>query len=289
VRLVATPVEFGGVSLIPADKVKQGQKSLVGALVIVPKGASIVEDANQHAQATITPPGKAPYRDFALVMTKDLNQRYADGFPVEHINGEGLGMPEDSQENTNMALNFGIEPLWFRLGIAPNAPFGGAGCGPGCFGGVENAHQAYSNVLTGNADPVTPVFVATAGQEARMHVMVPHTTSRGSTLGIHGHVWQRDPYVCENEAMYGLSGKCISVANGGQLDGSGNPLVGSRNIGNNPVGFAQGGQESLTGYTHFTFRLPKAGGENEVKGDYLFRDKASFGNASGLWGILRVQ
>lgn len=288
VRLVATPVEYGGVGLIPADKVKQGQKSLVGALVIVPKGSTIVEDPNQHAQATVTPPGGAPYRDFALVMTKNLNHRYADGFPVEHMNGEGVGMPEDSQENSNMAFNYGIEPLWFRLGVAPNAPFGGAGCGPGCYGGVENAHQAYSNVLSGNADPATPVFVATAGQEVRMHVAVPHSTSRGSTMGIHGHVWQRDPYVCSGEAMYGLAGKCTSVANGGQVDAAGNPLIGSRNIGDNPVGFAQGGQESLQGYTHFTFRLPKAGGENQVKGDYLFRDKAGFGNASGLWGIIRV-
>lgn len=288
VRLVATPVEFGGVSLIPADRVKQGQKSLVGTLVVVPQGATIVEDPGQHAQATITPPGGAPYRDFALVMTKDQNHRYADGAPVEHMNGEAAGLPEDSQENSAMALNYGIEPLWFRLGVAPNAPFGGAGCGAGCYGGVANAHQAYSNVLTGGADPATPVFTAKAGQEARIHLTVPHTTSRGSTMGIAGHVWQRDPYVCNGEAMYGLIGACTVAGDARLADAAGNPLVGSRNIGHNPLGFAQGGQESLTGYTHFTFRLPKAGGENAVTGDYLFRDKASFGNASGLWGILRV-
>ena len=51
-----------------------------------------MEDANQHAQATITPPGGAAYRDFALVMTKNLNHRYADGVPVEHMNGEGVGL-----------------------------------------------------------------------------------------------------------------------------------------------------------------------------------------------------
>jgi hypothetical protein len=26
-----------------------------------------------------------------------------------------------------------------------------------------------------------------------------------------------------------------------------------------------------------------------VRGDYLFRDQAAFGNTQGLWGILRVQ
>jgi hypothetical protein len=31
-----------------------------------------------------------------------------------------------------------------------------------------------------------------------------------------------------------------------------------------------------------------AGGANQVPGDYLFRDQASFGNLQGLGGILRV-
>jgi hypothetical protein len=41
--------------------------------------------------------------------------------------------------------------------------------------------------------------------------------------------------------------------------------------------------------SHFTYRLPSAGGAAAVTGDYLFRDQMGFGNASGLWGILRVQ
>jgi hypothetical protein len=302
--VVATPVEFGGFSLIPADKVKQGQKSLVGAMVVMPDNSTILgtdsgnnsNDNNARAAATVRlKDGTTVVRDFMLVMTKDQNHRYADGFPVEHMNGEGAGIPEDSQENSNMALNYGIEPLWFRFAIPPNAPFGGAGCnapgpglpGIGCYGTVPNAHQAYSNVLTSGIDPVTPVFTASAGQEVRLHAAVPHTTSRGSTLAIHGHVWQRDPYVCPGESQDGLAGKCYD-ADGGSFLRGGNPVVGSRAIGDNPVGFAQGGQESLTGYTHFDFRLPSAGGVNKVPGDYLFRDQGSFGNASGLWGILRV-
>ncbi len=65
--------------------------------------------------------------------------------------------------------------------------------------------------------------------------------------------------------------------------------VGSRALGENPQGFEQGGQESWNAPSHFEVVLRKAGGENGVIGDYLFRDHASFGNASGLWGILRVQ
>ena len=274
-RIDATPVEFGGFGLSPADKVKQGQKSLVGGMVVVPAGATITEDANQHAQATVTK-GSTSFRDFMLVMTKNLNHYYGgDGLPVEHMNGEAVGIPEDSQESSAMALNYGIEPLWFRFGILPQAPFGGAGCGAGCYGGVPNADEAYSNALVGG-DPATPVFTAKAGDDVRIHSAVPHGTSRGTTFAFHGHVWQRDPYVCEGESRNELTGAC-------RMD-----TVGSRSIGNNPMGFAQGAQESNTPMSHFTYHFPKAGGANGVAGDYLFRDSGSFGNASGLWGILRV-
>jgi hypothetical protein len=123
---------------------------------------------------------------------------------------------------------------------------------------------------------VTPVFTAKAGQEVRVHSAVPHGTSRGTTFAFHGHVWQRDPYVCEGESRNGLTGACNMTG------------VGSRSIGDNPMGFAQGAQESITPLSHFTYRLPSAGGGNGVTGDYLFRDMGSFGNASGLWGLLRV-
>jgi len=284
VKLVATPIEFGGFSLTPADKVKQGQKSLVGGFVALPKDTKkiggIVEDAGQHAQATITTDSGKTFRDMMVVMTKDLNHRYADGAAVEHMNGEGVGIPEDSQENSAMAINYGIEPLWFRFALAPNAPFGNATCGGlgagACYGAVPNAHMAYSNSLVGG-DPATPVFTATAGQEVRMHFAVPHSTSRGTTIAVRGHVWQRDPYVCPGEARNSLTGACEMNT------------VGSRALGINPQGFAQGAQESMTSMAHFTYLLPNAGGGNWMKGDYLFRDTASFGNASGLWGILRVQ
>jgi hypothetical protein len=313
-NLFATPVELGGASLLPADKVKQGAKSLVGALVVEPRGsawaettpvfdhqqaanplatrltraqATVVNDLNGNRIADTNEP--VLYRDFSLVLTKGMTQYYKDGTPVEHMNGEAVGIPEDSQEASGMALNYGIEPLWFRFGLVPQAPFGNAGTPPGAYGSVPNAHQAYSNVLTGGQDPVTPVFFANRNQEARIRITNPYGTSRGSTFGLHGHVWQRDPYVCPDN-QYGLTGKCNAPATGSFIDPATNtPLVGSRSIGNNPIGFAQGGQESWTPSSHFDIVLPSAGGGNGVAGDYLFRDKASFGNASGVWGILRVQ
>jgi hypothetical protein len=282
IELVATPVEFGGFGLMPADKVKQGQKSLVGGMVVHPKDAVVVEDANQHAQATVTVNGTA-YRDFMVVMTKDLNHRYTSGDAVQHLNGQQVGIPEDSVENSGMALNYGIEPLWFRMGLLPNAPFGNAGCGPNCYGGVQDAHTAYSNTVVrrGTAenlgDPVTPVLIANAGQEARINWAIPHGAGRGTVFKLHGHDWQRAPYVCNGSSRDGLTGACTMTE------------VGSTSIGKSPYDHYFNGQDSLTPMGHFTFRIEEAGGEGLVVGDYLYRDFGSFGNASGLWGILRVQ
>jgi hypothetical protein len=204
-----------------------------------------------------------------------------------------------------MSLNYGIEPLWFRLGILPQAAFGNVAKPVDCgatplfrgqaYGDQCRAHEVYSNGLAGGTDPATPVLQANAGQPARIRITNPFGTTRGSTFGLHGHVWQRDPYVCPDnvttgDGQYGLTGKCYAPETGSLINPlTGTPLVGSTAIGNNPIGFAQGGQESWNAPTHFDIVLPSAGGGNNVDGDYLFRDTASFGNASGLWGILRVQ
>ena len=204
------------------------------------------------------------------------------------MNGEAIGIPEDSQEASGMALNYGIEPLWFRFGLVPQAPFGNAGCGPGSYGAIPNAHQAYSNVLTGGDDPVTPVFHATAAN--RPGSGSPTRTGRAAAppspcTGTCGSATRTSAPTTQ----YGLPGKCDAPATGSIYDPfTGNPLVGSRAIGKNPQGFSQGGRESWNAPCHFDIVLPNAGGVNAVPGDYLFRDQGSFGNASGIWGILRV-
>ena len=96
-----------------------------------------------------------------------------------------------------------------------------------------------------------------------MRLLEPTGVGRGTTFDLHGHLWQRDPYI----------------------EGA----VPSQTIGENPIGgLYLGHQESLTPAAHFDIFLPKAGGANSVPGDYLYRDHGSFGNTDGLWGILRV-
>jgi hypothetical protein len=293
--LTPTPIEFGGANLQPADKIKQGAKSLVGALVIEPQNASWKEDTlvldrqdgqgtrQTRTQATVCPAGEASctldapgaFRDFSVVLTKSNTQYYADSKPVQHLEGMGVeGVPEDTEDTTTMALNYGIEPMWFRFGLAPHAPFGNT---DGGYGGVADAHRAFSNALTGGQDPVTPVLIAKAGKEARIHLTVPYGTNFGMTANVHGHVWGRQPYVCPGSNRDGLPGAC-------KMD-----EVGSRAIGPNPYDMYVGGLESIAPATHFTLRFPIAGGGNAVTGDYLFRDQGGYGTAGGLWGIMRVE
>jgi hypothetical protein len=294
-NLVATPIEFGGANLMPADPVKQGQKGLVGALAIGPQGAVIDEtdmtwdhqqtDQAVQRQTRASATFNGTIRDFAAVFQKGLNFRYADGAAVEVMGGE-----VESGDSGQMAINYGTEPMWFRFGLRPDAPFGNT---PGGFGAVPNPEDAYSNALTGG-DPATPVFTAAPGAPVRMHVLLPSGVERGSVFHLHGHLWQRAPYICpgQDDGVAGLTGKC-------NWTNFGDPgfEIGSRAIGVNPIGMYLGSQESVLPAAHFDIVLPGAGlgptggagGVNQVAGDYLFRDQGSFGNTMGLWGILRVE
>ncbi len=261
----ATPVEFGGTNLLPADVIKQGQKGLVGALVVEPPDSRWTHDKASRASATVETETTS-FRDFAVVFQKGLNLRYGDARAVPNISGEGatvvggvdVQVPEDSHDAGSAAINYGTEPAWFRFRLPANAQFGN---GTGELGAVTNAHRFYSNRLAGG-DPETPVFTAQPNKPFRMRVLMPTGVGRGTTFNLHGHVWQRDPY----------------------LEGS----VPSQSIGDNPLGFYMGGQDSVTPSAHFDIVLPSAGGDRGILGDYLFRDHASFGNTNGLWGILRV-
>jgi hypothetical protein len=266
----ATAVEFGGLNFTPADVIKQAQKGLGGAMSVLPVGATWVEDA-KRASATVTATGQAVYRDFAMVWQRALNLRWASGRPVEGIASEGMGVPNDPKDNAGMAINYKTEPMWYRFGLAPDAPFGRAG-GFG-YGDVPNAHMAYSNALVGG-DPQTPVFYVKPGQPFRTHVLMPTGGSRGSTFQLDGHLWSVNPYLSEKSDTAGYP--------------MGAPGVGSVRFGLNPMSMYIGARESVLPAAHFSAMHPSAGGSNAIAGDYLFRDNASFGNTAGLWGLLRV-
>jgi len=303
-QLAAEPIEFGGFNIMSADPIEQGQKGLVAAGVIYPQGSKWTVDPGTNTAATVYDgtTGELLFRDFTVIAAKGLSMSYADSFPVENQVGEGdFGVAEDSQDMGHMAINLGNEAMWFRYGVNPTNVAGNAACagaeaggegGPAaCLGGIGDplANIAYHNSLVGE-DPQTAVFPVRPGDGFRMHVLMPFAPGRGSTFDLHGHTFQRDPYVCEGDWDQNLEGKCAMDALG--LPGSGS--VGSQSLGNNPQGFHLGGIESWFAAEHYEIVIPSAsegqgaGGRDGVEQDYLFRDHMGIGNTAGLWGIVRV-
>jgi len=282
VQLVATPVEFGGFNLMPTDKLEQGQKGLMGAGVIYPEGSTWTVDGGTNTAATVSAEGIGifdqvaetngindptvrEFRDFTVVAQKGATMFYADSYPVENILGEGsFGVAEDAQDMGHMAINYGTEPLWYRFGINPTDLVG--------MSDEPDAHEAYSNARISPLDPAlgdpeTAVFTVTKGMPFRKHLLMPFSPGRGSTYDLHGHVYQRDPYVCKG--------------NGDTGGGDSSPIVAL-------AGKCDMGIESWFGGQHYEIVIPSAGGAFAVPGDYLFRDHMGLGNAQGLWGIVRV-
>ena len=320
------PVEYGATNLTPPDRIKQGQKGAIGALIVEPEKATWQENDRvidrqvfstdqsvaraTRTMADLTYPTATSvrkFRDLVMIHQKGLNLRYKDGKPVanlaaekEHANEDPLQTaPEDAHDSGHMAINYGAEPLWFRFGLPPDAPFGKSG-----FGGADSAWQAFSNECCSNGmdigtvisadpkvgEPYVPILKAYKGQEMRLRALLPTGVGRASTMQLHGHAWQRDPYLAEftdpegfprGGNRYGFYDK-----KGIFHPGWGMP---SKCVGGNALAMHLGGQESVAPMSHFDLVFPSAGGSHEIAGDYLWRDLGGFGITNGLWALVRVE
>jgi hypothetical protein len=255
-----------------------------------------------RAQVTVTSPDGAAgsggtFREALSIGHKIANLRWADGSAVINVNQGELGR-EGAEDSGHGGFNYAAEPPWFRFKLAPDVPFGNAGT-PNSYGSIQNAHAMYANnLVTDNTlhpntiqaitvgtvavsalgDPVTPVFRADRNQPTRMYVLNGASADRDGTFILHGHLWQRDPYVCPGQNDLTLTGRC-------------NPSepVPSRALGFNPQGKWMGSEEGMGHvYGHWPI-LFSAGGSNGVPGDYLYRDYSPSGNRNGQFGVLRVQ
>jgi hypothetical protein len=318
-RRRATPVEFGGTNLLSADRVKQPQKGLYGALIIEPKEAAwpdaladLRDVADNQGSGTATRKTRAQativaeelgggssviggsggtYDEAISVAYRIANLRWTDGTAIANIHQGELGR-EGAEDSGHAGFNYGTEPSWFRFGLAPDAPFGNAGT-PNSFGSIPNVHAFFANGLVADepnavpdstipgvsyaGDPATPVFRQAVGKPGRMHLLNGASADRDATFVLHGHVWQRDPYVCPNEARHGLAGLCEQNS------------IGSLALGLNPIGKYMGGEEGMGHvYGHWPI-LYNTGGTFGVEGDYLFRDYSPGGARNGMFGILRAE
>lgn len=261
------PIEFGGTNLISSDPIKHSNKGAFGSLIIEPQNTKWTEDKGSRARATVTDSfGTFLFRDFVLMYQTDVNLRFGEGTtigngnPVPNLAGE-----DDPEDSAQKAFNYRTEPLWFRLGFMPDIPLNGGAArevfGEGAFSTRDiDFSKAVSNAVTGGADPVTPIFTATAGQQARFHVLHAGGQQRNNVFVLHGHVWREEPY-----------------------------LNASKTIGANPLSEWSGAQFGVGPTFHFDAVLRNgAGGRFRVPGDYLYRTFQSFQFHNGLWGIFRV-
>ncbi|MFQ5493825.1 MAG: hypothetical protein ACE5EX_00425, partial [Phycisphaerae bacterium] len=255
--LAATPIEFGTVGLAPADPIKQAGKGLIGMLIVEPQGSTWTEDEESRASATVTKVDGTVFREFALLFQSSVNLLYGDGSPVPSVTNE-----EDAEDAGHKAFNYRSEPLWFRMGFAPNLPTNAAHAAPGEPAIGKNDFD-FADVLSNakvGGDPQTPIFEAAAGTAVRFRIAKPGGNQRNHVFQLHGHVWQYEPYVND-----------------------------STEIGDNPLSMWTGNQMGIGPSSHFDIiPINGAGGKFKVTGDYLYRDMASFLFEGGLWGIFRV-
>lgn len=246
-KRVATPIEFGAINLTSSDPIKHSNKGAIGALIIQPEGSTWVEDSNSRASATVTKSDGTIFRDFVIIIQNDLSLRFGDDGSAVPTNS----FAEDAEDAGQKAINYRTEPLWHRMGFAPDID------------PEETSNFDFTNALSNSqvgGDPVTPIFTAKVGTPVRFRVLLPGGHQRNHVFQLHGHVWEEEPYINQ-----------------------------SKSIGSNPLSEWKGSQGGIGPTTHLNI-LPKhgAGGAFGIIGDYLYRDQVSYMFPEGLWGILRV-
>lgn len=257
--LVATPVEFGAVNLMPSDPLTHNYKGLFGGLIIEPQNSRWIEDTNSRASATVFKKDGSVFRDFALIAQDDIGLQ---------INSKSNGqLSFYASGNPISAFNYKTEPMVYRFGARmPNISTNWADLtmaqltAAGNFAWTTlNTHKSVSNELV-LADPQTPIFSAPAGMPVRFRLLYTGGTGDNQQVfELSGHAWQEEPFIND-----------------------------STEIGNNPRSQWRG---ATTGYgptSSYDIVLEQAGGRNKVSGDYLYRSWPANQFQAGLWGLFRV-
>jgi hypothetical protein len=252
------PVEFGSLNLFPSDPLFQHINGMFGGMIIEPKNTTWqCGDTNNLAKCDPddASPGQYPPTTRAsatVTYTSDSSKQFREFVAMVH---DDLRLSSSNKS----AINYRTEPTFYRYGN-PNAS-------SPTFAANNNNACAMSNQLVikdqgsaiSTADPKTPIFTANVGQAVRIRMMHPMGTGTSQVFTLHGHVWQRNPYV-------------------------GN----STEIGDQVLSQWMGSRDNHGATDHYDLIVAKAGGENAVEGDYLYTVFLPNQNNLGAWGIFRV-
>jgi manganese oxidase len=263
--LSAEPAEFGVVNLMSPDRIKHSQKAAVGALVIEPVGATWTTDYERpecgqpgevpcsRAAATVFTAEADHFREFVLVFQDDISLYWTNPATGEYEALPNIVGAHDPEDSGHKAVNYRTEPLWARVGAAPDATEE-----------ERNDLFFYTDVhsSTVHGDPETPIFHTQPGEAVRFRLAHPGGVSRSIALGVHGHGWLERPWV---------------------------PGTNSRVMGDNPESEWVGVAFGMGPTSHQNLVLTHgAGGAFSKEGDYMYRSMMSYSYDQGIWGILRV-
>lgn len=167
------PIELGSANLITADPLEQQPLSMIGALIVEPKGSSW--PANSGTSAMIRKAEGGYFRDFVAMLQNNVYLT----------------------QNAFNAINFGTEPMSYRF-------MNSKGKSPGNFDQVQ-VGNAFSNRMPNSffspaklqGQPQTPIFCAMRGEAVRFRMLHPDGLGGfpDDVWTIHGHVWPEEPYV----------------------------------------------------------------------------------------------
>lgn len=206
-KLVASPVEFGAVNLLPSDPVKHASRGLAATLVIEPEGASWDTDVDTRTAANVRTAGTAlhgagSFREIVLFHQDGLNLLDANGNPVSAPTaGEAFGA------SGLTGYNYRVDPLWFTRGPVP--------------GGAAAPSRTASG--GGGMASVSPVFTASAATPVRFRILQAGGRENGPLLTLAGHLWRWAPYRQASASDGGSGGENqpgaqLAVAPTGQYD-----------------------------------------------------------------------
>lgn len=166
------PIELGSANLITSDPLEQQPLSMIGALIVEPKGSSWPAKAGTSAMIRKAEGGY--FRDFVVMLQNNVYLT----------------------QGAFNAINFGTEPMSYRF-------MDSEGNSPSNFDQVQIG-DAFSNRMPNSfyspakpqGQPQTPIFCAMRGEAVRFRMLHPDGLGGfpDDVWTIHGHVWPEEPY-----------------------------------------------------------------------------------------------
>ncbi|MEA2490409.1 MAG: manganese oxidase, partial [Acidobacteriota bacterium] len=283
-RITGWPLELGPVNLTPSDPLEQDLHGLVGGLIVEPansvacfddinptlnggKGvptyaSAYIYTAGVYSNGDCSSPGALHHREFVMLTQDDMVNLYwpASCYCAVPKSGADRTVCTQAQCSTTIekaianplliqtTVNYRTEPMPYRFNATS-------------FVNLTTVYRGFSDGLV-LGEPQTPIFAAARNTPTRFHLLHPGGSGNQQVLALHGHVWQELPFI-----------------------------EGSSRIGDNRLSQWLGARDNYGTNTSYSIILEDnggAGGQNGVKGDYIYRTTPANFVTQGLWGIFRV-